>query len=172
MQEKGNLEHILKRKSCILRGAAGAEATFRVQFGRSLRLESKMTLLEAFMRFLKSSVLVIAIVALPATTARAQSAQEPQNRSLQSPGTGQNAQLKAPDRVQGGARSFDHGIYAESTAGMCGAIVSYNFSPGDNPRLESVTTCTPSDAVVPQRARQQTPLKSPAPQVLHTDLRY
>src|SRR5262245_56983005 len=44
---------------------------------------------------------------------------------------------------------IDQGIYlrtARPTNG-CGAIVSYNFSLGDNPQLESITTCTPSDAV-------------------------
>ncbi|HYX53960.1 MAG TPA: hypothetical protein VE783_10960 [Candidatus Limnocylindrales bacterium] len=72
-------------------------------------------------------------------------------------------------------RSFDRGIYAQSSgtgSRMCGAIVSYNFSPGENPQLQSVTTCTPSDAVVPQRARQQKPLKSPTPQLLQADFRW
>jgi hypothetical protein len=42
--------------------------------------------------------------------------------------------------------SFDKGIYAGrnnlTTSGGCYAIQSYNFSPGPNPQLESVTTCT------------------------------
>lgn len=68
--------------------------------------------------------------------------------------------------------TFDEGIYAQRTGGnMCGAIVSYNFSPGMNPYLESVTTCTPSNAVVQQRARHRKPLNSPTPQLLQTDLR-
>jgi hypothetical protein len=68
--------------------------------------------------------------------------------------------------------TFDEGIYAQRAGGnMCGAIVSYNFSPGINPQLESVTTCTPSNAVVQQRARHRRPLKSPTPQLLQTDLR-
>lgn len=33
------------------------------------------------------------------------------------------------------------------------SIVSYNFSQGEAPKLESVTTCTPSTTVVTRRAR-------------------
>jgi hypothetical protein len=47
---------------------------------------------------------------------------------------------------------FDPGIRLNPT-GPCGSIVSYNFSQGEAPRLESVTTCTPSNTVVPRRAR-------------------
>jgi hypothetical protein len=65
--------------------------------------------------------------------------------------------------------SFDRGIYARQTDGanVCGAIVSYNFSAGNNPQLESVTTCTPSNAVTTQRARASKP-KPARPQVLKT----
>ena len=44
-------------------------------------------------------------------------------------------------------RNLDQGIYLPMYAdgkSMCAAIMSYNFTPGDNPRLESVTTCTPA----------------------------
>src|SRR5262249_18550361 len=44
---------------------------------------------------------------------------------------------------------IDQGIYLRAAGGpkSCGSIVSYNFSPGDNPQLQSVTTCTPSEGV-------------------------
>jgi flagellar motor protein MotB len=50
--------------------------------------------------------------------------------------------------------SFDRGIYARQVDGanVCGSIMSYNFSLGANPQLESVTTCTPSNAVTSKRA--------------------
>ena len=54
-----------------------------------------------------------------------------------------------------GPGSFDDGIYLRQVDGanVCGAIVSYNFSSGENPQLESVTTCTPTNAVRSMRAR-------------------
>lgn len=63
--------------------------------------------------------------------------------------------------------SFDHGIYVRQVDGanVCGSIVSYNFSLGANPQLESVTTCTPTNAVTSKRAR--VPNKKPEePRVL------
>src|SRR3954447_22186828 len=44
-------------------------------------------------------------------------------------------------------RNLDNGIYLPTYAdgrSMCAAIMSYNFTPGDNPELKSVTTCTPA----------------------------
>ena len=44
-------------------------------------------------------------------------------------------------------RNFDQGIYAPRNAGgesMCAAIMSYNFTTGENPQLKNVTTCTPA----------------------------
>lgn len=44
-------------------------------------------------------------------------------------------------------RNLDKGIYAPTYAdgqSTCAAIMSYNFTPGDNPELKSVTTCTPA----------------------------
>ena len=71
--------------------------------------------------------------------------------------------IKDPDGLLAGdqQRKFDQGIYAQSqstpgTGSFCSSIVSYNFSrpaPGEMPKLESVTTCTPSTAVVPRRAQ-------------------
>jgi len=46
-------------------------------------------------------------------------------------------------------RNFDKGIYAPTYAdgqSTCAAIMSYNFTPGDNPELKSVTTCTPAQS--------------------------
>jgi hypothetical protein len=50
---------------------------------------------------------------------------------------------------------IDQGIFLRAAGNMCGSIVSYNFSRGDNPELQSVTTCTPSDAVRTLRTRDQ-----------------
>lgn len=75
------------------------------------------------------------------------------------PGTAQtpNASQQAPGSTDHlTARGFpDSGIYLNRGAGSttCGSIVSYNFSPGDHPQLESITTCTPSNAVATKRAR-------------------
>lgn len=53
----------------------------------------------------------------------------------------------------------DRGIYLRHPDGtnMCASIVSYNFSPGDNPQLESVTTCTPANTQATKRARAPRP---------------
>jgi hypothetical protein len=68
---------------------------------------------------------------------------------------------KAEDVLVGDERGdFDRGIYLGRALGasgaVCGSIMSYNFSqaaPDEMPTLESVTTCTPSNKVVPRRAR-------------------
>lgn len=55
--------------------------------------------------------------------------------------------------TQLGDPRIDPGIRLRTGAGnVCGSIVSYNFSPGENPQLESVTTCTPADTVTTRRA--------------------
>jgi hypothetical protein len=44
-------------------------------------------------------------------------------------------------------RNLDQGIYAPTYAdgrSMCAAIMSYNFTAGENPQLKNVTTCTPA----------------------------
>ena len=67
--------------------------------------------------------------------------------------------------------SPDPGIYLRRTAGLgnlCGSIVSYNFSPGDNPKLESVTTCTPAGIVESRRAGDDEEKKPLAPRILRT----
>jgi hypothetical protein len=48
----------------------------------------------------------------------------------------------------------------------CGAIVSYNFSPGESPELESVTTCTPSDGIRTLRTHDQDADKKSQPPLL------
>ncbi len=74
--------------------------------------------------------------------------------------SGQSAQPPAPSRKPASPfmgtpdAQLDPGIRLKHHASnSCGSIVSYNFSPGDNPQLESVTTCTPADAIVTRRAQ-------------------
>ncbi len=68
--------------------------------------------------------------------------------------------------------NLDRGIFMPhpSAGNGCGSIVSYNFSPGDNPQLESITTCTPSDAVATRRAEGEGK-KPSTPQIQKTVLR-
>ena len=65
----------------------------------------------------------------------------------------------------------DPGIYLRKSAllgNACGSIVSYNFSTGDNPRLRSITTCTPAGIVESRRARDNDEKKPPAPALIRT----
>jgi hypothetical protein len=100
----------------------------------------------------------------------AQATQMAPNQSsgpTQSPSTGQT---KAPPQI-GLAKpvrspgDFDRGIYLKKRAGngTCGAIVSYNFSPGESPSLQSVTTCTPANPEAPLRTGHE---KQPGPPAL------
>ena len=67
-------------------------------------------------------------------------------------------------------QSPDPGIVLNrGTGNVCGSIVSYNFSPGDNPQLESVTTCTPAGEVTTRRAWGKDK-KPPAPLFRTTEL--
>lgn len=64
---------------------------------------------------------------------------------------------------------FDRGIYLRQIDGanVCGSIVSYHFSPGDDPRFKGVTTCTPWNAVISKRTNG--PNHPPqGPQVMRT----
>lgn len=66
---------------------------------------------------------------------------------------------------------LDPGIFLPRLAGLngaCGSIVSYNFSQGEDPQLESVTTCTPSSAMATLRAKDKED-KPPAPQLQKAD---
>lgn len=62
-------------------------------------------------------------------------------------------------------KELDRGIRVHPAgAGMCGSIVSYNFSPtapGEVPHLESVTTCTPADKIVQRHAKNPGRKQSP-----------
>ena len=65
---------------------------------------------------------------------------------------------------------LDPGIYLRKSAllgNACGSIVSYNFSTGDNPRLQSITTCTPAGIVESRRAKGKDD-KPPAPSLSRT----
>jgi hypothetical protein len=78
-------------------------------------------------------------------------------------------QLK-PTPPQG---DFDRGIYAMQLAPageeICGSIMSYNFSEGEHPQLESVTTCTSASTVKSLRAHGKDK-KPVAPLFKTTDL--
>jgi hypothetical protein len=66
---------------------------------------------------------------------------------------------------------LDPGIFLPRSAslnGACGSIVSYNFSQGENPQLESITTCTPSNALATLKANDKEN-KRLAPQLRKTD---
>ena len=106
-----------------------------------------------------------------------QSSPEPQWRDrkfriILVPGRGVNKkfrQFQNPQPLHQGP--IDPGIYLPRSAGLgnvCGSIVSYNFSPGDNPKLESVTTCTPAGIVESRRAGDDEEKKPPVPRVLRT----
>ena len=71
------------------------------------------------------------------------------------PSTRRAPAVQSQEKGQHPSTDFDRGIRLTPAAGeaMCGSIVSYNFSQGEAPKLESVTTCTPSTTVVTQRAR-------------------
>jgi hypothetical protein len=69
---------------------------------------------------------------------------------------------------------FDRGIYVRKPAAgdneSCASIISYNFSPGENPHLESVTTCTSASMTNTLRARGKE-TKRVAPLFQTTDLK-
>lgn len=87
-------------------------------------------------------------------------------------------------RIQGSRREMpvqeapkpfagDPGIVANqpnASSNECLAIVSYNFSPGNNPHLENVTTCTPSSKVLTRRAHREKGKKSPELPLVQTNL--
>lgn len=65
---------------------------------------------------------------------------------------------------------LDRGIRINLAANTCGSIVSYNFSrsaPGEMPKLESITTCTPTNKIVPRRT-QDNSAKPTGPRVIET----
>lgn len=52
---------------------------------------------------------------------------------------------------------------------VCGSIVSYNFSAGENPRLLSVTTCTTGGKALSRRVHKEGEMKLTLPQWLLTN---
>jgi hypothetical protein len=72
----------------------------------------------------------------------------------------------------------DRGIVIPKPRGLqasdnnrCWSIVTYHFSHGDNPRLESVTTCTPENSVTTQHADHEKKQQPPAaPLMMQTNL--
>lgn len=67
----------------------------------------------------------------------------------------------------------DPGIVANrpgATSNECLTIVSYNFSAGANPHLESVTTCTSVDKVLTRRTHRDKGKKSPELPLVQTNL--
>ena len=98
-----------------------------------------------------SAFLVLMLFA--ASSFAAQSARPATQTTIQMPRVTAKKQFKViapqnPDSIERSQRrKLDPGIYLPRYAGgtsMCAAIMSYNFTPGDNPKLESVTTCTPA----------------------------
>lgn len=69
---------------------------------------------------------------------------------------------------------FDRGIYVRKPVvradESCASILSYNFSPGENPQLESVTTCTSASMTNTLRTRGKD-RKPVAPLLKTTDLK-
>jgi hypothetical protein len=120
------------------------------------------------MRLLKHSAFLLTTLALAVSSFAAQSAPQSKKEqpSIQSP-TGKSAAAKKqpsavtpraldsvqmiqppkmvqpPNMIQ--RPNFDQGIYLPTYAdgqSTCAAIMSYNFTPGENPQLKDVTTCT------------------------------
>jgi hypothetical protein len=66
-------------------------------------------------------------------------------------------QLPGPMQPTPPQGEFDRGIYVRKPAASgdtsCASILSYNFSGGENPQLENVTTCTSASMTNALRAR-------------------
>lgn len=106
------------------------------------------------MRFLNLSALLAMGIAVSATPSLAQNSQTANPQSTNPHQLSQAAQRTPPAHQRG---DFDRGIYLGAAGNVCGSIVSYNFSPGDNPQLESITTCTPAARVTSKRALGRQP---------------
>lgn len=59
----------------------------------------------------------------------------------------------------------DPGIFAQNPSSVCGAIITYHFSKGSSPQLESITTCTPMGTVT-NKLVQGEPIEPPRPRML------
>jgi len=129
------------------------------------------------MRLLKLLTLIAAALALPATSFAAQSTPQSKQKqlSMQSPKAKGDTAHRRPvlitprndDSVEMFQRqNLDKGIYMPTYAdgkSMCAAIMSYNFTPGDNPELKSVTTCTPAQPHSVYRTNDENRKRTPAP---------
>jgi len=115
------------------------------------------------MRFLKASFALLTIFLAATAVAQTQNPAQPKHPVTQAQPRAAQASAQNP--------APDGGIYLQHVDGanMCASIMSYNFSPGDNPQLESVTTCTPTDTQATKRARVPRPAPS-GPQLLQTVL--
>ena len=125
------------------------------------------------MRLLRQSAFLLTaflltVLVLSAGSFAAQGAPQPKKEqpAIQSPaGKASTAQTNV-DSVQMIQRpTFDQGIYLPTYAdgqSTCAAIMSYNFSPGDNPELKSVTTCTPARPHSVYRTDQDRKKRPPA----------
>ena len=113
------------------------------------------------MRFLNASFALLVIFFAATAFAQAQNPSQPKQPPTQAKPEGTRPQVMVPDS----------GIYLKHVDGanMCASIMSYNFSPGDNPQLESVTTCTPTNTQATKRARVPRPAPS-GPQLRQTVL--
>jgi hypothetical protein len=103
------------------------------------------------MRFLRfASFLIVAVVLVPAAWA-----QNPQSETA--PIQHQPSQAVPAHQMHSQRGDFDRGIYLGAAGNVCGSIISYNFSPGENPQLESITTCTRANRVTSKRAQGRQP---------------
>ena len=107
------------------------------------------------MRLRTLSAFLVLMMLFAATTFAAQSTRPASEAAIQLPKANihaaqETAKVNAPQADSNEVlerRKLDPGIYLPTYAdgqSSCAAIRSYNFTPGDNPKLESVTTCTPA----------------------------
>ncbi len=91
---------------------------------------------------------LVAVMAV-AVAAAAQTTTPPRNQ------TGTSAQTQST--------TFDRHIYVpiDGNGNVCAKIKSFNFTRGPNPRLKSVTTCTPMNARTEKRAEGEAPRSQP-----------
>jgi hypothetical protein len=135
-----------------------------------------------FMRLLTSSALLICLLAFAGGLFAAQSTPpSPTGQpAFQTPKPKQNTtaahkhlnlvtQQNSDSMQMLEHRNFDKGIYAPTYAdgkSICAAIMSYNFTPGDNPELKSVTTCTPARPNSVYRTDDENRKRPPTPSLL------
>ena len=104
--------------------------------------------------------------AIQSPTAKPSTAQSKEQPAIQSSAGKASTAQSNVDSVQMVQRpTFDQGIYLPTYAdgqSTCAAIMSYNFTPGDNPELKSVTTCTPARPQSVYRTDQQRKKRPPA----------